>query len=99
LASPDVGAAGLGATGGDFCPMTGGRPAADGRTGTCGRVGAAPGAGRSGLGLPREAMNSRSLTTSSSVRLASAEPLSWMPARVQISTSSLLSSLSSFASV
>jgi hypothetical protein len=44
-------------------------------------------------------MNSFSLATSSSVMLASAEPLSWIPAREQISTSSLLSSFNSFARV
>jgi hypothetical protein len=44
-------------------------------------------------------MNSLSFATSSSVMLASAEPLSWMPARVQSSTSSLLSIFNSFASV
>jgi len=44
-------------------------------------------------------MNSLSFATSSSVMLARAEPLSWMPARVQRSTSSLLSIFISFASV
>jgi hypothetical protein len=55
-------------------------------------------AARSG-GRDLAAMNSLSFATSSSVMLASAEPLSWMPARVHSSTSSLLSIFSSFASV
>jgi len=44
-------------------------------------------------------MNSLSFATSSSVMLASAEPLSWIPAREHSSTSSLLSIFSSFANV
>jgi hypothetical protein len=45
------------------------------------------------------AMKAFSFATSSSVKLANAEPLPGSPALVQISTKSLLSSLSSFASV
>ena len=59
-------------------------------------AGAAP---AGGAGRDLAAMNSLSLTTSSSLMLARAEPLSWIPARVHRSTSSLLSILSSFANV
>jgi hypothetical protein len=53
-----------------------------------------------GAGRPEwPAMKAFSFATSSSVKLASAEPLPGSPALVQMSTKSLLSSLSSFASV
>jgi len=80
--------------------ITGGLPVTTGRTGTAGRTSVAPpGAGRSAGFAALPAMNSFSRVTSSSVMLASAEPLSWIPAREQISTSSLLSSFNSFARV
>lgn len=47
-----------------------------------------------GFGLAR---NARTRATSSSSRLASADPFPVIPARVQISTSALLSTFSSFA--
>ncbi len=78
--------------------MTGGLPEVVGRPAAEGRTIVGPEAVRSGaLALP--AINSLSLATSSSVMLARAEPLSWMPAREHNSTSSLLSSFSSFARV
>ena len=80
--------------------ITGGLPTTAGLTGLAGRTSAAPpAAGRSGSFVALPAMNSLSRATSSSVMLASAEPLSWIPAREQISTSSLLSSFNSFARV
>jgi hypothetical protein len=48
--------------------------------------------------VPPPLMNCWTFSASSSVRLARADPLPWMPALVQRSTSSLLSSFSSFAS-
>ena len=85
---------------GFFGAITGGLPTTAGRTGLAGRTSAAPpAAGRSGGFAALPAINSLSRATSSSVMLASAEPLSWIPAREQISTSSLLSSFNSFARV
>ena len=85
---------------GPLAVITGGLPLTTGRTGTAGRTSdAPPGVGRSAGFAALPAMNSFKRATSSSVMLASAEPLSWIPAREQISTSSLLSSFNSFARV
>ena len=85
-----VGGAGLGET------MTG---ILFGRMGSPGRWGATGAAFAAGLALavPPPCKNCLTFVTSSSVKLASADPLPGTPAFVQMSTSSLLSTFSSFA--
>ena len=84
-----VGAGGFGVT------ITGILPVAPARSAAAALRGAAF-AGFA-LAVPPPLRNCLTLSTSSSVRLASADPLPGTPAFVQMSTSSLLSSFSSFA--
>jgi hypothetical protein len=77
--------------------ITGILPDLIGSLGRCGAAGAALAAGFD-LAVPPAFRNCLTFSTSSSVKLASADPLPGTPAFVQISTSSLLSNFSSFAS-
>ena len=88
---------------------TGGFPVIEGITGGIGArngavsvadaaVAAATDGGAAALAAPPPAMKALTFATSSSVRLAKAEPFPPTPALVQMSTRTLLSSLSSLAS-